>query len=346
MAPAISARLSETFELAVPRHLTEVEQALIASYFTQTHQAHCEFNFPLGLFGLLDRLWDELTDTGAVWIFELADISPMSYGDYSALTVGFRGVVCYPLLVDLIQWYWRQKTGEAAASPRRDGLPVGVVLSKSSLTSDADIAIYFSDAIVDFGDELEIGLTLISAQTPDWESKLVGLEQSVPVALRSDYHICIHFALKWAQVGRYGQALDWLQPIFRRYGMLAIPAQTLAARCYKMLGNYTEAKQRLLEVVAVAPDCAYAYKELSLLMLKDQNWIEFKQFAMQSVQHGTQDLPWNLLLSIALLHLQEGRREDAEVLLAHLDAQAMIWPDGFEIGFRDRVRSALTLTTL
>lgn len=343
MAPAISARLVETYQLGPVASVTPEELARIRDFLTDSHISQIDFNFPLGLFGLLDRLWDELSSDGAVWIFDVADISSSLMGQYAPLTVAFRGVICFPLWVDLITWYWNKKSGVGVASSRRDGLPVGIVLSKRPVVTSEILSTILSPEIVDFGEELEIGLNVITDETPEWEQKLMGLEKSVPQVLLSDYHVCIHFALKWARIGRVGQSLDWLAPIFRRYRQLAIPAQTLAARCYKVLGNHSEAKHCLLEVVMVTPDCAYAYKELSLLALKDQDWTEFKKFAIQSVQHGTQDLPWNLLLSIALLEIQDGELTSAVALLTHLKAQAEIWPDGFEIGFQGRIQSALEL---
>ena len=343
MAPAISARLHETYHLGPVVSVTPAELAIIREFLHDSEITQIDFNFPLGLFRLLDRLWDELSEDGAVWIFDMANISPHLMGEYAELTVSFRGVICFPLWVDLITWYWNKKSGVCVASSRRDGLPVGILLSKRALVTSDALSTTFSPEIVDFGEELEIGINLITDETPEWEQKLAGLEKSVPKELVSDYHVCIHFALKWARIGRAGQSLDWLAPIFRRYRQLAIPAQTLAARCYKLLGNHSEAKHCLLEVVTVTPDCAYAYKELSLLALKDQDWTEFKKFAIQSVQHGTQDLPWNLLLSIALLEIQDGEVESAAALLTHLKAQAAIWPDGFEIGFQGRIQSALKL---
>jgi hypothetical protein len=343
MAPAISTRLKETFELGPVNSVTAEELVIISSFLTEKNIARIDFNYPLGLLGLLDRLWDELSDTGAVWIFDMADVDSSFYGDYAALTVGFRGVICFPLWVDFITWYWSQKSGVGAASQRRDGRPVGIVLSKQTMLTDADLSAAFSPELVDFGEELEIGLNLITDETPNWETKLRGLEASVPSALKTDYHVCMHFALKWSRIGRPGETLDWLTPIFRRYRDLAIAAKTLAARSFKLLGNQADARHYLLDVIAVTPDCAYAYKELSLLALKDQDWVAFKQFAIQSVQHGTQDLPWNLLLSIGLLTLQAGNVDEASKLLRHLNDQIKQWPDGFEIGFQDRVRSALGL---
>ena len=64
-------------------------------------------------------------------------------------------------------------------------------------------------------------------------------------------------ALQWNHLGHYGRALDWLGPIFKRYKSMATSTQTLTARCYQMLGNMTDAKHRLLDVLLVAPDCAY-----------------------------------------------------------------------------------------
>ncbi|NDD67038.1 hypothetical protein EBZ35_05255, partial [bacterium] len=246
MAPAISARLEESFSLAPVSSVSPDELAVIEEFLIESNISEMDFNFPLGLFKLLDRLWEELSSDGAVWIFDMANISSQLFGHYQHLTVGFRGVICFPLWVDLITWYWNRKAGVGVASSRRDGLPVGIVLSKKSVVTEALLSNTFAPHIVDFGDDLEIGINLITDETPEWESKLKGLEQSVPKELLTDYHVCMHFALKWARIGRVGQSLDWLAPIFRRYRQLAIPAHTLAARCYKVLGNYTEASHCLM----------------------------------------------------------------------------------------------------
>jgi len=340
VAPIISKKIIEKPVIKPVTSLDKDELAWLNEYCSSSDEAPQVFNFPLGLFRILDRLWDEISPDGVIWIFDVAGVASDSC---DMMTVGFRGVVCYPLATGLIEWYWQKRGGVVSKSSVRPGLPVGMTLSKKEIVTDSEINGMCDPRLVDFGDDLEISLNLVTPQDPTYREKMAAIEKSVPKEIATDYHVCMHLALKWSQLGHYGQALDWLSPVFKRYKTVAISAQTLAARCFKMLGNMTEAKHRLLDVLLVAPDCSHAYKELSLIALKEKDWDRFLNLSIQSVQHGNQDLPWNVILTIGLLKIQARNYDEARSLLIHLGTQIRRHPQLFQPEFNDRVKAAMGL---
>lgn len=329
LTPALARRifgsLNETYN---PLPLTESglstqDQTHLNAFVAETGIQNGVFNIVLSAQVLLEKL----ARFPRVLIADHAQATPAQTPD--ALVLNWAPHLRYPVFYPYLQWVARQ-SGFHAQAVTFASHPQGISLLGLDRTEDVlwTQAVFQSPISEDSTAHAEACQALLDLSGVSADKLEAAIEMhlaTLPQEAHDDYLILLSAASLWFEVDEFKKALDWAVRLPKRYRDIAVPYYLLMGRCYQGLNDPLRAELFLKQAGQIAPAYAAGHAQLGLMYVS-QNRYEEALITLETFLACTTEIPWNLMITLALVALHQRRVEKSRALLTFVKDAAARFP--------------------
>ena len=278
-------------------------------------------NYPSGLSDILDGIWDRLSETGMLLVYDVGGVSDTPTPSWEDLQTFYGVSVCSMVPFSLIR-AWALRRGLCC---RYTDLPTGnsqvMLLSHQPVLDAVWGPLAAVSESYSYGEYAQV-LRDIQAKTPEVLGALSVSEIRKKGAvvlgfssgMASDYTVLMHVATRCHSEGAYPQAYAFLERLLLDYGAVGASAWLLQGKVLKAMSETEAALQAFLRGYAIAPQDEYLLYELAVLSLSQRDYAMYVAYATEYLRYRCY-LPdiWETTVTLLLCKGILGQKEDVRV---------------------------------
>ncbi len=300
--------------------------------------AFLRVNYPSGLSTILDGIWEGISDTGILLIYDVGGTGDMQPPSWDDLQTHYGLTVCAMVSFSLIQAWASRRGVFFRYTDHPEGNSQVMMLSHQPIENvvwEPLVAVSehyaygrYAQVLRDIQSKTAEVLGALSvSEIREKGAVVLGLSPG----MASDYTVIMHVATRCHSEGAYAQAHAFLSHLLLDYGAVGSSAWLLQGKILKAMSDVSAAQEAFLRGYAIAPQDEYLLYELAVLSLSQRDYAAYVVYATAYLRYRCY-LPdiWETTVTLLLCKGLLGQKEDVRAaieVMAGLSVKGLL-PEG------------------
>ena len=312
------------------------DRAALQEMASSLREGDClRLNYPSGLSDILDGIWDRLSETGLLLVYDVGGMTHAQTPSWDDLQTHYGLTVCAMVPFSLIQaWalrrgiccrYTDHPTGNSQVMLLSHQPVLAAVWDPLAAVSESYAYRHYAQVLHDIQVKTAEALGALSvSEIREKGAVVLGLSPG----MASDYTVLMHVATRCYSEGVYAQAYAFLERLLWDYAAVGASAWLLQGKVLKALSETEGARQAFLRGHAIAPQEEYLLYELAVLSLSQRDYAAYVVYATAYLRYRCY-LPdiWETTVTVLLCKGLLGQKEEVRAgieAMAGLSAKGLL----------------------